>query len=297
MNCPSSCEFKNGHIRYSVKAEVVRSMAFDVDKKFNILVIQALDLNFVQPPVNFPIKRATSKTFFCGMGSAMFVSVDVPKSGYAIGEVLQFPVTIKNTSSVDVKAIKVSLKQHVKFVGRHTGWLSGSDTRTIGKCNRPAFRLFSGVPSKETKIVECAIPIPHLPPTNVNSCPIISVTYELSVCAKVGALHYSPTLRFPIMIGTTPLGQAQIQQPDFYPKNPAPISAPHNPQFAYAPSVPYNPQFADVPSAPFSNAPPSFEVAVAMEKMDTGFQVEQKSHLLMQNNAEQPRTSPIGWQI
>jgi hypothetical protein len=255
MNCPSSCEFSKGHIRYSVKAVVVRSMAFDVDKKVDILVIQPLDLNFLQPPVNYPMQQETSKTFFCGLGSTMFFSVAVPKSGFAVGEILQIPVSIRNTSSVDVQAIKVSLKQNVKFVGRYQSLDDGSGSKMVNESYRPVVQRFSGVPSKETRTVQCAFPIPHLPSSNVISCSIIAITYELSVCAKVGAFHFSPTLHFPITIGTVPLGGAQIQQPNFYPAYQAPMTQPYN-------------QFAIVPSAPFSNAPPSFEDVVVMRKMD-----------------------------
>jgi hypothetical protein len=46
---------------------------------------------------------------------------------------------------------------------------------------------------------------PQIEATNIRLCRYIHITYEVQIIAKVGGLHRSPMLSFPITIGTIPL--------------------------------------------------------------------------------------------
>lgn len=60
-----------------------------------------------------------------------------------------------------------------------------------------------------------SLPVPPVPPTNINLCKVIHITYEIKVEARLSGLHTNPYICIPITIGTIPLN---LNYPD--PKNP-----------------------------------------------------------------------------
>lgn len=50
-----------------------------------------------------------------------------------------------------------------------------------------------------------SLPVPPVPPTNINLCKVIHISYEIKVEARLSGLHTNPYIRIPITIGTIPL--------------------------------------------------------------------------------------------
>ncbi len=69
----------------------------------------------------------------------------------------------------------------------------------------------AGVAEKSQSTRNIHVTIPPVSPTNVGTCNVISLFYEIHVIAKVGAFHRDTILRIPITIGTIPLLQNAAQ--------------------------------------------------------------------------------------
>lgn len=181
-----------------------RPWKFDIKFCFAFTVIKVLDLNYESPALRTPLKTETTKTFFFGLGSKpLFVSAEIPLSGFVAGQSVPISVKINNESNVDVEEIKASLKKYIHY---------NSQTprrRTRERIESAAEVRLGGVPGKSKGNFEAQLIIPSVPPTNIAFCRVIQVSYEIHVVAKVGGIHRSPLLRLPITIGTVPL---QFQQ-------------------------------------------------------------------------------------
>ena len=201
---PTSFESKYGYIRYQIKVEMERPWKFDIKFCFAFTVIKVLDLNYESPALRSPLKTESTKTFFFGLGSkALFVSVEIPLSGFVAGQAVPISVKINNESNVDVEEVKASLKKYIHY---------NSQTprrRTRERIESAAEVRHAGVPGKSKGNIEAQLIIPSVPPTNIAFCRVIQVSYEIHVVAKVGGIHRSSLLRLPITIGTVPL---QFQQ-------------------------------------------------------------------------------------
>lgn len=213
------------------------------------------------PSLKFPAKGEISKTFFFGFGSnALFMSAEIPASGFVSGQQVPVSIKINNESSVDVENVKISLKQIVHYCSQTPRRKIKESIQTSIASPNP------GVKSKNKGMIEGQIVIPPVVPTNIGTCSVVLIYYEIHVCAKVGGIHRSPVVKIPITIGTIPLFQSQYPQP-MYPQISQPYQNPNlmQPQ----PSTSSNPnQFvnARVPTAPTPEdlPPPSYEIAMGM---------------------------------
>lgn len=180
--------------------ELERPWKFDIKFCFAFTVIKVLDLNFESPALRSPLKTETTKSFFLGLrGKSLFISVEIPASGFVAGQSVPISIIINNESGVDVEETKISLKKIIYY---------NSQTprrKTRERIESAAEVRHSGVPAKAKGKVDAHFNLPAVPPTNVAFCSVIQVSYAIHVLAKVGGLHRSASLRLPIMMGTVPL--------------------------------------------------------------------------------------------
>lgn len=67
----------------------------------------------------------------------------------------------------------------------------------------------SVVPAKSKGHIEAQLTIPAVPPTNIQFCTVLQVSYEIHIVACVGGIHRNAVLRLPVTIGTIPLRSFQ----------------------------------------------------------------------------------------
>jgi hypothetical protein len=197
---PTSFESKYGYIRYQIKVELERPWKFDIKHVFAFTVIKVFDLNYESPALRSPLKTETTKTFFLGLSSKpLFVSAEIPISGFVAGQSVPVSIKINNDSSTDVEETKVTLKKIIFYNSQTPRRKTRERVETAAESRHP------GVPAKAKGNIEASLVLPPVPPTNIAFCKVIQVHYELHITARVGGIHRSPTLRLPITLGTVPL--------------------------------------------------------------------------------------------
>jgi hypothetical protein len=196
------------------------------------------------------------------------MSAEIPISGFVSGQAIPVSVRIVNQSSVDVETVKISIKQIVQYISK-------TPRRKIReKIQTSAAQPFPGIKSKDKGGVDGQVVVPPAIPTNLGTCSVIQIYYELHVSAKVGGLHRSPVIKIPITIGTVPLYQMPFPQP-IYPQLPSDQPFPYHMQQAQPSSSYQQPMSLNInPSAPptVSNEdlpPPSYEIAMGMTSETT----------------------------
>ena len=225
---PTSFESKYGNIRYQIQVEVERPWKFDIKFSFGFTVIKIFDLNFDRPTLRNPLKSELAKTFFLGFSSkALHVSAEIPISGFVAGQSVPVKININNESSVDVEEIKVSLKKYVHYS-------SDSPRRNVRERLEQVADVRSvGVSGKNKGSMSAQLIIPPVAPTNIGTCNVVQVSYEIHVLARVSGFHRCPLLRIPITIGTVPLQSlypalSQFNATSWNPMHPGTSSAPNN---------------------------------------------------------------------
>lgn len=201
---PTSFESKYGYIRYQIKVELERPWKFDFKFCFAFTVIKILDLNYESPGLRNKLKAETTKTFLFSFNSkALFLSAEIPISGFVAGQTVPVSIFINNETNVDVEETQVALKKIIHY---------NSQTprrRTKERVEMAAEVRHAGVPGKSKGNIEVQLSLPPVPPSNIAFCQVIQVSYEIRVLAKVGGIHRNAVLRLPITIGTVPLNSHQ----------------------------------------------------------------------------------------
>lgn len=171
---------------------------------FAFTVLKVLDLNYESPALRSPLKTEITKSFFFGMSSKqLFISAEIPMSGYVSGQTVPITIRVNNDSKVDIEETKVSLKKYI-FYNSQT-----PRRKTRERIESAAEVKYAGVPAKSKGHIEAQLVLPPVPPTNIIFCRVLQVSYEIHVVAKVGGIHRSPFLRLPLTIGTVPLSGYQ----------------------------------------------------------------------------------------
>ncbi|XP_012936759.1 arrestin domain-containing protein 17 [Aplysia californica] len=247
---PSSFEGRRGYVRYFCKATINRPWKFDEHIKRAFTVIHHLDLNAV-PTAAMPLwgeKEATIEGCCCTSGT-LHASLTLNKTGYVPGEPIDYTVEINNQSDSDVMGLELDLKQTVKYTGYSDSIFSSGHPKFHTKVDN--FPLYNGpffVRKNCTERLSKSICVPALPPSKLDGCGIIDITY-LIVMQPI--MRWS-SLRIEkeIIIGTIPLQ--------------SPIGAP--PPFSEvaldgltSPSAP--PEDFMMPP-PYQEPPPSYEESV-----------------------------------
>lgn len=235
---PSSCEATNGSIRYLVNVilgeiktifkkhfkslnfpfpSIDRPFKFDLTYKCAFNVIKQLDLNY-EVALNIPVKMETSKTFCCWICETkpLFMSASIPFSGYVSGQTIVVTAEINNESRVDIEMVKISLKKII----RYTAQVPSNGTKV--EVSKVAEFRCGGVKRTKREAFIQPLLIPPIPPTNINYCRLLNISYEVQVKCSVPKYTVEPVIRLPITIGTVPLNVSQYQE--FQPS--APMTTP-----------------------------------------------------------------------
>ena len=220
---PTSFEAKHGSIRYLINVVIDRPWKFDLTYKVAFTVIKQLDLNYENPALKIPTKMEIVDTFYCGLckTAPLFLAASIPISGYVAGQNITVSVEINNESRIDVDDVKISLKKII-FYNSQT-----PSKRTKEEILTEAEIRCGGVLKRNKGKFAQKLLIPAVPPSNLNYCRVLNVSYEVHVTAKIAGVHRNPLLKLPITVGTVPLNVPLQQQHALtYPSASAPSHTP-----------------------------------------------------------------------
>lgn len=152
-----------------------------------------------------------TKNFCCGpcRTGPFSIVASIPQSGFVSGQIIKVSTEVTNMSSIPVDEMKFLLR---KIVAYHSQTPSSKTKQEIVDIQE---RRTGGVAKNDHGRFLVSLPIPPVPPTNINLCKVIHITYDIKVEARLSGLHSNPYIRIPITIGTIPLN---LNYPD--PKNP-----------------------------------------------------------------------------
>ncbi|KAJ6635048.1 Arrestin domain-containing protein 3, partial [Pseudolycoriella hygida] len=198
---PTSYEGTYGHIRYTVRLVLERPWKFDQSYKVAFTVLKPFDLNFDSPILRIPTQMELTKNFCCGpcRTGPFSIVASIPQSGFVSGQIIQVSTEVTNMSTIPVDEMKFLLR---KIVSYHSQTPTSKTKEEIVDIQE---RRTGGVAKNDHGRFLVSLPVPPVPPTNINLCKVIHITYEIKVEARLSGLHSNPYIRIPITIGTIPL--------------------------------------------------------------------------------------------
>lgn len=272
---PTSFEAKHGSIRYLVNVVIDRPWKFDLTYKVAFTVLKQLDLNYENPALRIPTKMEISKTFYCGLckTAPLFLAASIPISGYVAGQNINVSVDINNESRIDVEDIKITLKKIIFYNSQNPSKKTKQEilTETEIRCG--------GVIKRNKGDIARTLLIPAVPPSNLNYCRVLNVSYEVHVTAKISGVHRNPVIKLPITIGTVPLNVPQSQIEVHYPSAPSHTPSPSG-QFSFADTINMQP---NVQNTNGEFAPPSY-----IEAMGSAVQLNEEGEHSFGNRPYHP---------
>lgn len=142
-----------------------------------------------------------TKNFCCGpcRTGPFSIVASIPQSGFVSGQVIKVSTEVTNMSTIPVNEMKFLLR---KIVSYHSQTPSSKTKEEIVDIQE---RRTGGVAKNDHGRFLVSLPVPPVPPTNINLCKVIHITYEIKVEARLSGLHTNPYIRIPITIGTIPL--------------------------------------------------------------------------------------------
>ncbi|KAF4516728.1 hypothetical protein B566_EDAN008418 [Ephemera danica] len=233
---PASFEGLYGHIRYCVRATLVRPWKFNHVTRQLFTVISPLDLNS-EPRLAEPTQTDCQKTFTALFSKAapFSATLSLPVGGAVSGETLLPTVRLGNGSTIKMEI-------GLKFVAEITYHVRNKSKTEMLKI---ASKKLGELSSKESRMWSNeTFPIPALPPSKLPHCQNIDITYNL-------------VLKLPVVIGTIPLREhfmgftPAVQSPPLG-WNAPPLGEMNAAQMAVATMPPVPPNYDDLP-------PPTYE--------------------------------------
>jgi len=225
-NLPSSFETKIGHVRYFVKADIVRDWMWNHKVKQHITVNGILDLN-LYPSAKQAGHTRDYKTLccFCCKSGPISAVITTNRTGYVPGELIGFNAEVDNQANREMTGSFLNLVEVVTF---KTARKNKTEQRVVAEIRRGRIApgdsdLWEGVLMR----------VPAVPPTNLaGSCNIIDVQYKLDFHVDPSGMSFDLVVSLPITIGTIPLME---YIPTLAPPPPYPAKEDYPP--AYAPDV------------------------------------------------------------
>lgn len=195
IDIPSSFEGKFGHIRYIIKANVVRPWKFDHKVKRPVIINEIIDTNLIQYAAGIGGEKNKEIGCSCGtMGGPLDMTAFVDRSCYCPGESILINANVMNLTSKNMNYLQTKLVQTVTY---HTKTKNKIDEKTIAKLQGPS--VDKGEYAAWTKQ---PFEIPATSPT-ITSSNVLMVGYKLIILVGV-PYGKDPLIELPIVIGTVP---------------------------------------------------------------------------------------------
>ncbi|KAK7861788.1 hypothetical protein R5R35_011960 [Gryllus longicercus] len=197
---PSSFEGTIGHVRYTVKAKIVRPWRFNHESKVAYSVLSVLDLNNVAN-IQVPLTASVEKTLccMCCRSGPVALAASLPFSGFVPGQRVQMLLEVDNQSSSQV-TVKCSLVQKVMYTAA-----SGFNVKSMEARITVEQETLGVVEKKGSKNFQSGMVIPPLPTSFLLYCNCIEIAYFLEVEGVISGVHTNAVMEIPIVIGMIPL--------------------------------------------------------------------------------------------
>lgn len=142
-----------------------------------------------------------TKNFCCGpcRTGPFSIVASIPQSGFVSGQIIKVSTEVTNMSNIPVDEMKFLLR---KIVSYHSQTPTSKTKQEIVEIQE---RRTGGVSKNDHGRFLVSLPVPPVPPTNINLCKVIHISYEIKVEARLSGLHTNPYICIPITIGTIPL--------------------------------------------------------------------------------------------
>lgn len=143
----------------------------------------------------------TAKSFCCWpcRTGPLSLTASIPQAGYVPGQTIIIQAQVINLSGNNVDGMKFELRQLIVYHSQTPSKAIKEEQRSILQ------KRSAGCAQNNEERYEVNLPIPSLPPTNMNGCRIIFISYDIKVEAKVSGFSNNPNVEIPITIGNVPL--------------------------------------------------------------------------------------------
>jgi len=240
---PSSYESRIGHVRYFIKADIVRDWRWNHKTKQHVTVNGILDLNLFPSALQAGSSH-NHKTLccLCCRSGPISALIATNRTGFVPGEMIGFSAEVDNQSTREMSGSFLNL---VEVVTYRTPQKNKTEQRVVAEIRRG--RIGPGCQDMWEGVT---MRVPSVPPTNLaGPCNIISVQYKLDFHVDPSGLSFDLVVSLPITVGTIPPTQyiPTLAPPPphstFYP----PQKDPNHPIY---PSQTSRPPASHLPSAP-----------------------------------------------
>ena len=250
---PSSFEGSVGHIRYSLVGKIVTGLfKFDHNVELRVPVQQLVKIS--DPRLLQPVREEVQKTVccLCCASGPIVLTVALPKTGFLLGESIQFHASLENGSNRLV-TMNASIVQHIVFHAQGHRRFGGKTFVSVASDAVEPQASRNWEPTIQTPTSEVDI-------VHETSCGNINISYTLTVVCQIPrALNLSTAFRLQ-------LGNCRDEDQTAADAN---TSAP---QYANPPpSETQPPPLGD--SAPPPYAPPAASVGPPPQQAATGFNI------------------------
>ncbi|XP_013396678.1 arrestin domain-containing protein 3-like [Lingula anatina] len=263
-NLPSSFEGEHGYVRYFCKAFMDRPWKYNHESKHAFTVINTLDLNN-EPALMNPIQGSQSSevSCLCCASGNVSASMKVERQGYAPGEEIRIWGEVRNNSNSSVQRVEATLTQHVTFYGKSDSMFSSGRFKEKEVKQVVASHTKGLIPEQNVQVWDgVCMRIPSVPPSRLQGCNIINITYR--ICVRVD-VPYGTDIKIgsEIVVGTVPFRAppppASTLPPSYTLALNAPQPVPSAPPITTQPgAIASAPPFSGYDEAP----PPSYEECV-----------------------------------
>ena len=248
---PSSFESHVGWIRYTLEAKIDRAYPNPPHVlETKILVNQIIDTNAAQLRLPYRLQNQKTAGFLCCQSGPIATFVELPRTGYCIGEEIPFRVTVENGGSRPVR-VTAELSENVTYKARGGRKYVGGAYVFQGSEPVEPHRTLVWVP--EVNVLK----VPVTTPTTMTSN-LIERAFFLTFKTLIPNVLINPYLTIPLTIGNVPFNP---DPPTATPSTIPPPAAVNPPPVSSAPPHPLGMPAPD----PFLAPPPQVTPSVVPE--------------------------------
>ncbi|KAG5676254.1 hypothetical protein PVAND_006102 [Polypedilum vanderplanki] len=208
---PYTVSSTHGDIIYFVEAVLIIPVPWAFNKKENILFAIAgyEDLN-LYPELRLPLNVDHTTVFFME-SEPLIITINLPYSGFALGQTMSIKVKFDNKGNVSVIKTEINLKRVISCTSEKPIIKTKKEEQIIASVTT------HGVEAKSLACYNCTIEIPkNILISNSRHCKVVRVDYILNFEAHVGMLRNNIKFDVPITIGSVPINDCidvTIQKP------------------------------------------------------------------------------------
>ncbi|XP_077273697.1 arrestin domain-containing protein 17-like [Temnothorax americanus] len=257
LPCDLPCSFEHhvGHIRYTIKAVIVRSWRFNHECKAAYTVITIYDLN-IRREQCIGIDDEVNQSFSClccVSDGSINAHIKLPMTGFVPGQWIEAILDLRHNATItELQKICVKLQQSLEFRADAPFGKKKKDKATVATVQK--------ITPFDKHAIALRLFIPPIPPSDLQFCDIIDLKYILRIVLHSKKMYRKIVKEYPILIGTIPLrfipsAPAASSSSDVFPSTSKKEDVTPESNIVPSPSTPSLNDFVD--------APPSYEESLS----------------------------------